>query len=168
MPVDLNPCRRLIRLARINHRNRGVSPQRDVHFRSFARTTPGHSDYAIWIEKLLRVRPSKIDAGQPPFVANVTDYAEAVSEIVRDIHRVAVGAERETHRINRREVVVIARRVCRRRERRDVDKRSFDLCVWSARARRDWVCRTRSKLKHPDLVFKSARSIEREAPVLLR
>src|SRR6185295_9104551 len=155
MPVDLNPCRRLIRLARINHRNRGVSPQRDVHFRSFARTTPGHSDYSVWIEELLRVRPAKIDARQPSFVANVTDYSEAVSEIVRDVQRVAVRAERETHRVNRRKVVVIARRVCRCRESGDVDKRSFDLCVRSSRAGRDWICRTRAKLKNPNLVFES-------------
>src|SRR5262249_12802000 len=157
---------RIVRIVRVNHRQRGVIPARDVHFGRFA-VARGQNRDAVWIYGLQWIVTPQIHANEFARPAQVANNAQAIAEVVGDKERLAVRAERQARRVNGREISVVSRRGRLRGKAIDVNERRFDASVRPRRRRSDRRARARGEPEHPDFVLDGAGDIQQVASVLL-
>jgi DNA ligase D-like protein (predicted 3'-phosphoesterase) len=91
----------------------------------------------------------QIDPRELATPTHVFNHAETVAKIVRDEKRVAIRTDRDPGRIHGCAIAVVAWRICGGREPTNINKRRFNVRVWTRRRRRDRSLVFRLKTKDP-------------------
>ena len=168
MPPRRNELHRLRRVQRIHHRHRSRSPARHVHLLCFVRSQRIPGRHAIRINEVPGMPIPQIHARQAPLAPQIPDYSERISQIVRNVKRVAVGTQRQSQRIHGLLIVLYARRSGYGREPSHGQIRRGNFRVRPVRGRRDRPRSIRPKAEHPNFVLVSARNVQRERAARIR
>src|SRR6185369_2234773 len=116
----------MIRFARINHGDRWIRPTRNIDLRRLGRAFERKRYDSVRRTELSGARSAQVYASELASVADITDYPEAVAEIVGCVKRVAVFTNSKAGGIDGRPVAIVTRRIRCSSEPGDVDKRRFN------------------------------------------